>query len=313
VNIENVFINRMMDDVRDLHHARNLQQFIFLGELKMKKWRDVYLQPDAATWFQDTYLVEQWRCWFLSASGTPGVFPSTQHLESLHKHMKNTDLHFLRATIEDLLAHILQDVLSNHAASFVRDSIRRVPAETPRIFVQEATLIVQHNGDHRANFNGMLASPGPIPEALYFNVKPITSEKTYKNHTNVTEERMLRHEAGLSGDFEGITDDANFRREFMGLYKVWWCVQRGMVVCECKSFWCLLRCPHALVFSHQVLREEHVSMSLEKVCRVKKSAKIFYKSWKSSKKSSATKGKSKVSSMLYVYTNAYTHAYTTLC
>jgi hypothetical protein len=115
VNIQNVYINRMMDDVRDLHKARNLQQFTFLSHLKMNKWRDAYSQPDAAKWFADTYLVPQWRCWFVSASGTPGVSPSTQHLESLHNRMKNTDLPHLRSTIEDLMASILQDLLSNHA------------------------------------------------------------------------------------------------------------------------------------------------------------------------------------------------------
>ncbi len=307
-----------MDDARDLHKARNLEQFTFLSELKMKKWQDIYMQPEAAKWFEDTYLVPQWRCWYVSASGTPGVFPSTQHLESMHNRMKSTDLHSLRCTIQDLLAHVLQDVLRNHAVSLVRDSIHCTPSEIPCIYAQEATLIVQHNGEDQANFNGQVLSPRCAPEALYFNVRPVTLDKIPKNHRNVTEERMQRHEAGLRGSCEGITDDLVFRREYMGLYKVWWCDQREMTVCECKSFWRLKRCPHALVFEHQVLQQNSVSMALEKICRVKSNKKIGYKKWQSDYKkdahtSSVTKSKAKVS--LYPHTcmhmlprsNTHTH------
>jgi hypothetical protein len=136
-----------------------------------------------------------------------------------------------------------------------------------------------------------------MPETLYFNVQAITSDRIPKNHRNVTEERMLRHEAGLSGSFEGITDEADFRKECMGLYKVWNCTQRGMVVCECKSFWRLLQCPHVLVFSHVVLREQDLSTSLQKVCRVKRNTKIFcrtFKKYTAKNPSSASKSKAKV-------------------
>ena len=274
VDIKAVVCNWMLDHVRLIHVGRTLDMCVYLGSLITKLWEDEYLQPMAAKWFRDTYLVPQWLCWHVSASGMPGTIPSTQMLESFHKHIKHTDTVCVKYVIEDLLGHVLKHILGNHGTYFVGNTINRSRPITPTDFALRATLMVQHNGDSHANFLSVHDNDGE--PSMYFNVRVVTSTKALLLHENVSMERIKLYESGLQGEFSDVQCLAAFRSQHMSLWKVFHNPRTRRYECQCKDFWRVLVCSHLLVYEYVILGSTELSTALEPVraVRVSRSAKI---------------------------------------
>jgi hypothetical protein len=306
-------IDRMLDDLRALHHARNLDVFKVLAGLIMKKWREVYLQTDAAKWFESTYLKERWMCFYVSASGKPGIMPSTQHIEALHKHMKETDFLFLNGTHADLVGHSFEGMMSNHAVGYVGNSINLARSATPTEFAARATLIEKHNrGKLCINYK-------QVQDKMYFNVRAKLSKKKIDGHENVTEVRIRDYEEGLTGRGGELEDFDEFLKKYAGLCKVE--MKEGVVVCECKEYWHSLVCPHVLVYERKCKNSPFLSVALSQVpsvgvhkgrkssvltIAVKKSRKITCSSHEGRRQTSKEHMRSKVIIHTYVYTYIHT-------
>lgn len=271
-NIKHIIINRMMNDLRALHRCRNIRQFRALAPLILKKWTDVYLQPQAAQWLQEYYLSDAWACFYVSASGILGVTPSTQHLESLHNHLKLIVVHKRRQSNDNIFGIMFQGILSNHGDTFVGD-IRRMHSSLPLSFLTLANDIIKFNGDSNANFNIRISAQGPVQ--MYFHVKPITAGTTAvtrSNHENVTQEKIQLYEDGLDGAGQDSESVETFIAQRMSLHKVAHSIEHGKPVCDCKDFFRLLVCAHSIVYRERANGESILNSHLGHVPTVKTKA-----------------------------------------
>lgn len=278
VNVKHVYINRMMDDLRYLHKARTSNHFDEFSKLVLEKWREIYLQPRAADWLRDYYLTEEWACFYVSASGIIGVTPSTQHLESLHHHLKEVVVHKRRSSNGAVYGHLLQTIVTNHSKTFV-GNIQRMHSSLPTSFLTLANEIILCNGDLNANFNIRESTSGPVQ--MYFHAAPITSksrESTKEKHQTVTQDRIKLYEEGLTAPARESETVETFIADRMSLYKVSFDTNNNTVVCDCKDFIRLCCCAHTIVYRERVNGENIINQELGHVptVRAKTGKKVFY-------------------------------------
>ena len=67
-----------------------------------------------AKWFYDTYLVEPWCNWFVTASGVPGVKPDQNPQESAHKVMKASANGKFHSSTEYCINSTIPEMMANH-------------------------------------------------------------------------------------------------------------------------------------------------------------------------------------------------------
>jgi hypothetical protein len=306
INVKHTIINRMMNDMRALHRARNLDQFRVLASLVLKKWRETYLQQESADWLEKYYVTDAWSGFYAAASGIIGVTPSTQHLESLHHHLKQLVVHKRRYSNDHMYGYVLQCILSNHSNTFVGD-IQRAHSHLSASSLLLANEIIQFNKTN-ANFNIRNTGSGPVQ--MYFNVTPITSSSTplfVLNHQGVSEERIKLYEDGLQGLGKESESVDTFLKLYMSLYKVVQNVGEAIPVCDCKDFYRLFHCAHSIVYRHAVNGENvlNIELGLTPTVKTKSGKRISYHGREGGSSKSATKAKV----YIHVYMHACMHAY----
>lgn len=77
---------------------------------------------------------------------------------------------------------------------------------------------------------------------------------------------MELHEAALRGEGGDMEDFDEYIKKYAGLWKV--SVKDGTVMCECRSYWHSLTCPHVLVHQHVLAESTYLSVALSQVPKV---------------------------------------------
>ena len=241
-------LNYITSTLTVLHLSRSTAQFdhvakLFLKEL-MKKFKK---ETKLAQVLDAEYLSAPYNCWHVTASGEPGVLPSSQNIESYWKSTKSTKIDRLRARLDNMMGDDgqIHDMLWLDGQNLCGPIDRFCANEVlPSQIVEKACTRVGKKG--YKEYKG----------AFY-----ASSSATLD--TPVTVACIKAYEDAVQGTLPfKVQSVEEYAEQYMRLHKVVYDDALKKYVCDCKGYWHTLMCSHELTKRH-VLGEIDVLKLME--------------------------------------------------
>lgn len=259
-------VNNIMVNIKQMHSARSPEQFQAMVTLCLTRWRrdkeTVY-----ADWFEKVYLPARWMWWFIT-SGTPGVVPNQNALESHNNVIKTFGVSSLRARTGVVLNNSLPTVFVMTGADAPKGPFGHYcdgPIVSKMIF-----KVGRHTEKKAYYIKSSRVNRQLRPQSVFFNASAYMASRTRSDFVDVTLDRVKRYLESKGGKLRsddtvhdislhllslhevkiiGSPDQlASFKLEYEPVihsHKIK--AIRTLYQCDCKSFWSTAwLCSHVL-------------------------------------------------------------------
>ena len=229
-------------DVRDivkghldiLHRTRSKFQFATCAKLVEKEWR-LMGENELADTVKAEYFTPPFDSWFSTASGIPGLVPSSNHIEAWNRGTKHDKNVRLRARLDTMLETEFDKLINADFTNLTSPIASFVAGVVPAELVHKAAAY-----DIKADILEY-----PLDSGVYYiNKGRVKGQK-------ITEARIRKYEASLTEELElkGLTL-ASFEQSFMSLHKVVALKPPHPgpfpFSCDCKGYYHKVVCSHIL-------------------------------------------------------------------
>jgi hypothetical protein len=227
------FADIVVEDLRVLHLTRTQAMFDTLAAVVKLKWENEG-ETRLAEVVNKEYFEKPYNRWFVTASGVPGVLPSSQPQESYHKQVKANKIFSLRARMDHMIHDQVPALLLFDSMDLTGNMGSFVPDLLPSEVVEKA-----------AGYKPVDIQEYPANSRMYY-----VNTGDFKG-TKVSVVRCFNYQvSAVPRVAPTSTTLASFQKTYMGLHLVQPITAPGVgqqpYKCDCKGYWHSLVCAHVL-------------------------------------------------------------------